>query len=271
MSSTESPAIRFLYNTRLGRLMLKALVRPQFSKIAYAYLSSPLSWWLINYYIRKHDINMSEYPSEKYRSFNDFFTRKRAFSVPEHADNLFIAPCDGFLSVHEISDERTFFIKHARYNLDSLLKDSELSQKYQNGCCLIFRLAPHNYHRYIFIDDGEIVKTRAIDGVLHCVRPEICTNLPVYVQNVREYALIKSEHFGDIIQMEIGALLVGRICNHFSQGTVRKFTEKGYFEFGGSTILLLIEKDRLLLADEIKSAKNHEIPVRSGQILGKKA
>lgn len=127
MSSTESPVIRFLYNTRLGRLMLKALVRPQFSKIAYAYLSSPLSWWLINYYIRKHDINMSEYPSEKYRSFNDFFTRKRAFSVPEHADNLFIAPCDGFLSVHEISDERTFFIKHARYNLDSLLKDSELS------------------------------------------------------------------------------------------------------------------------------------------------
>ena len=53
MSSTESPAIRFLYNTRLGRLMLKALVRPQFSKIAYAYLSSPLSWWLINYYIQK--------------------------------------------------------------------------------------------------------------------------------------------------------------------------------------------------------------------------
>ena len=82
MSSTESPAIRFLYNTRLGRLMLKALVRPQFSKIAYAYLSSPLSWWLINYYIRKHDINMSEYPSENIVRLTIFSPESELFRFP---------------------------------------------------------------------------------------------------------------------------------------------------------------------------------------------
>lgn len=272
MSSAESPVIRFLYHTHAGRCLLKILVRPQFSELACKYLSSPLSVWLIDFYIKKHQINMSEYPKEKYRSFNDFFIRKRCLSVPENTDNFLVSPCDGYLSVHQISSQNTFRIKHAEYNLDSLLNDPRLAEQYQDGYCLIFRLAPHNYHRYIFIDDGEILQTQAIPGILHCVRPYVCTDFPVYIQNSREYTLLKSENFGNLVQMEVGALLVGRIKNHFSSGHVCKFTEKGYFEFGGSTIILLIEKDKIAFSPSIarQTLNNREVPVRSGQILADK-
>ena len=40
----------------------------------------------------------------------------------------------------------------------------------------------------------------------------------------------------------VGALLVGRIVNHPVTGTVCRGQEKGYFQFGGSTIVLLLQK-----------------------------
>ena len=45
--------------------------------------------------------------------------------------------------------------------------------------------------------------------------------------------------------MEVGALLVGKIENHRQEGLVRRGEEKGNFAFGGSTIILLTEKDRV--------------------------
>ena len=45
---------------------------------------------------------------------------------------------------------------------------------------------------------------------MHCVRPIAMEKYPVYVQNTREYTLIDTENFGQVVQMEIGALLVGK-------------------------------------------------------------
>lgn len=43
--------------------------------------------------------------------------------------------------------------------------------------------------------------------------------------------------------MEVGAMMVGRITNHEAvPGYVTRGEEKGYFEFGGSTIILLTQK-----------------------------
>lgn len=187
---------------------------------------------------------MSWYHNKKYISFNDFFTRHR-IRLFENADaDTLVAPCDGYLSVYDITKDLKFSVKHVEYDLEALLQNKHLAEKYMGGYCLVFRLAPHNYHRYIYIDDGIIRSRKRIDGVLHCVRPEICGRLPVYVMNTREYSLIETEHFGEIIQMEVGALLVGRIRNNSFHSRICRYMEKGYFEFGGSTIIMLFEKTK---------------------------
>lgn len=185
---------------------------------------------------------------------------------------MLISPCDGYLSVYNINSELSFTVKHVEYNIEVLLNDKELAAKYRGGYCMVFRLAPYNYHRYIFIDSGEIMLKRHILGVLHCVRPEIYGSLPVYITNTREYTLIKSDMFGDIIQMEIGALLVGRINNINCSDRVCRYVEKGYFEFGGSTIILLMEKGMIVPNGDIikRTVCGKETAVAIGQKIGVK-
>ena len=54
---------------------------------------------------------------------------------------------------------------------------------------------------------------------------------------------------------------------------MKKGAEKGHFEFGGSTVIVLVSKNRALLREDIeKSANtNAEIPVIMGECIGKAA
>lgn len=135
---------------------------------------------------------------------------------------------------------------------------------------MIFRLTPQHYHRYCYVCDGMKVISKRIEGKLHCVRPVAYTTAPVFVENSREYTEIESSYWGRVIQMEIGALLVGKIHNHTSGSKVIKGQEKGYFEFGGSTIVILIEKNRVCIDTNILqcSTQNQETEVSMGSKVG---
>ena len=268
---TESRMVRLLYGTRAGRCVLKPLIRPGVSKLAGKYLDSRHSCWLVSPFIRRNGLDMTEYEHTDYKSFNDFFTRQKRpeyLQMDMEPDHL-ISPCDGFLSVHEIGADCRYRIKGIEYSLAGLLADAGLARRFRGGCCLIFRLTPRNYHRYCYIDGGVREKQVVIPGVLHCVRPIACERYPVYAQNSREYALIHTENFGDVIQMEIGALLVGRIQNHSGGETVRRGEEKGYFEFGGSTIVVLLEDGRVTL--DARFGRGVETPVRAGEMIGSRS
>ena len=134
----------------------------------------------------------------------------------------------------------------------------------------MFRLCVDNYHRYSYAESGKKGQNVFIPGVLHTVRPIALEARPVFVENCREWTTIESGAFGKIVQMEVGAMLVGRIVNHEGEGFAERGKEKGYFEYGGSTIILLFEKDRLFLYDEIlqASALGIETPVMAGEKLG---
>lgn len=69
-------SLSFLYRTLPGRLCLSVLTQPALSRLAGAYLSSPLSKGLIDGFIRKNGIDMRDYEKRDYESFNDFFTRR---------------------------------------------------------------------------------------------------------------------------------------------------------------------------------------------------
>ena len=270
----EDVTLRLLYGTPVGRAILKILIRPGLSRAAGRYLDSPLSRWLIAPFIRRNRIDMAEYECAAYPSFNAFFTRQKREEYRRFdADPArLISPCDGFLSAYPVEEDGRYAVKGVEYSLEELLADAELAPRFRGGYCFIFRLTPQNYHRYCYVDDGMSGGRTAIPGVLHCVRPVACERYPVYAQNSREYELIATENFGEIVQMEVGALLVGRIRNHPAVGPVRRGEEKGCFEFGGSTIVLLFERGRV--APDLRIVENmrlnRETPVRMGERIGER-
>lgn len=271
----ESLVLQFLYRTVPGRMVLKLLVQPKFSEIAGRYLSSRASKWLVPYYIRKYKIDMSDIqiPSEGFSSFNEFFTRKRKTECYDMTYGHLISPCDGFLSFARITEDTVLDIKNTKFTLDDLLKDHELVRQFREGWAFIFRLTPVNYHRYCYVANGKILLHRKIHGMLHCVRPIALRNVPVFAQNSREYQVLGTECFGKVIQMEVGALLVGKIKNHVSalkSGYVQRGEEKGYFEFGGSTIIILLQKNTICINDVLyRKQTKGEIPVRMGEAVAK--
>ena len=99
--------------------------------------------------------------------------------------------------------------------------------------------------------------------MLHTVRPIALETYPVFAQNCREYTVIQSPEFGKVVQMEVGAMLVGRIVNLEQEGKAERGIEKGYFEYGGSTVILLVGKDKLSVNQDYL-----ETPVRMGQCVG---
>ena len=272
----EAPgkALRFLYGTLPGRLVLKLLICPFVSKMAGVFLSSPLSCFMIAPFVKRHRIDLSRCEPVRYRSYNEFFTRKlkeSSFSFDQEPNSL-ISPCDAKLSAYRITEGLEFYVKGVPYHLSDLLQDRKLSEQYKGGLCLIFRLAVDDYHRYCYIDSGTKEKSVFIPGRLHTVQPIAFERNRVYRENCREYTVMKTEHFGTAVQVEVGALLVGKIVNFQEDGDFQRGQEKGMFEFGGSTVVLLLEKDRAELDREFfeNTEKGLETEVKIGERIGKR-
>ena len=266
-------SLTFLYKTALGRCFLKLLASRPVSKLCGAFLDSRLSVSLIKSFVKKNNINCDDYELDGIKTFNQFFRRrikegKRPFDMePAHL----CAPCDGLLTAYPINDEGTVIpVKQSAYTITSLLKDKELASRYSGGWCLVFRLCVDNYHRYAYPVSGAKGPNIFIPGVLHTVQPIALEDYPVFAQNCREYTVIESPEFGKVVQMEVGAMLVGRIVNLEQEGKAERGMEKGYFEYGGSTVILLIEKDKLQIHQEIleNSQNGIETPVKMGECVG---
>lgn len=270
--TNQDKLLSFLYTNILGRMLLKPLIQPQVSKLAGRYLSSALSKWLIPKFIERNEIDMDIYEECDYSSFNDFFTRKikpDCRPVPEDLDVL-ISPCDCLATVYPIQENTTFSIKNTEYTLRSLLRSPRLAKRFRGGYAYVLRLTVEDYHRYLYSVSGKQSKNYHIDGTFHTVNPIANDYLPIYKENTREYTVIHSKEFGDVLQMEVGALLVGKISNHKQSTVVTRGEEKGFFEYGGSTIVVLTQKGRVTpRSDLLTNSKNgYETKVLQAHPLG---
>ena len=270
--TNQDKLLSFLYTNIFGRMLLKPLIQPQVSKLAGRYLSSAHSKWLISKFIERNEINMDIYEECAYSSFNDFFTRKikpDCRPVPEDLDVL-ISPCDCLATVYPIQENTTFSIKNTEYTLRSLLRSPRLAKRFRGGYAYVLRLTVEDYHRYLYSVSGKQSKNYHIDGTFHTVNPIANDYLPIYKENTREYTVIHSKEFGDVLQMEVGALLVGKISNHKQSTVVTRGEEKGFFEYGGSTIVVLTQKGRVTpRSDLLTNSKNgYETKVLQAHPLG---
>lgn len=270
----EDKTLKFLYHTVSGRIFLKLLSSRWVSKLCGAFLDSHFSKPLIKHFIHKNHIDITEYICDNFKCFNDCFSRKikRGLRPIDQSPESLISPCDGLLSAYQITDKTILPIKQSHYTIDMLLKNRRLSSHYQDGICLVLRLCVHHYHRYCYIDNGVKGKNFFISGKLHTVRPIALEAIPVFTQNCREYTIMKTENFGRVTQIEVGAMLVGKIKNHHGNTSFVKGQEKGMFLYGGSTILLLFEKDKIKLSQNLfnMTKRGEELSVKMGEKLGEK-
>lgn len=268
-------SLKFLYKTIPGRQVLKLLASHRVSKLAGHYLDSKFSFNLVKKFVIKNNINLDDYQMDGVDTFNKFFCRKikdgkRPFDM--EASHL-PSPCDGLLSVWQIKADTVLPVKQSHYTVRSLLKDDNLASEYYDGQCLVFRLCVDNYHRYAYPLSGQKGRNIFIPGVLHTVRPIALETLPVFAENCREFTVIESAEFGKVVQMEIGAMLVGKIVNNEQECFAERGKEKGYFVYGGSTIILLMKKNTVKIRQDIldNSANYIETPVKMGEMIGTKS
>ncbi len=265
--------LEILYNTFIGRVLLKYIFASRWlSKLVSLYQKSRLSKKDISKFIAKNNIDMKEYEeASEYNSFSDFFKRKRIIKkLPNIDENDFIAIADSKLQVFNISKELVLDVKYSKYNICDIVKNTEISKEYEDGTCLVFRLAVDDYHRYVYLDDGNLKSTKYIKGTLHTIRP-ISKDYNVYSRNSRVVSVLDTKNFGQVVQIEVGAMLIGKI-NNSSSLEFKKIDEKGFFDYGGSTIILLLKKDVIKIDEDImKNSKDGiETKVKIGMKIGEK-
>ncbi|MEG2174499.1 MAG: phosphatidylserine decarboxylase [Oscillospiraceae bacterium] len=271
-STLQDRALTLLYEQPLGQIVLRLLVCPPFSRAVGWCMDSSASRLLIPLCIHHWKLNMGDYTHQRYHCYNDFFTRRvRSDRRPMPIDPQALAcPCDGLATVLSIGRDSVFTIKGAKYTLKSILRSDKLATQFAGGLAIILRLTVSNYHRYCYPVSGVKSVNRKIPGKLHTTCPIAHQHVALYHENSREYTALVSPDYGTLLQMEVGALCVGRIVNYHESQPILRGQEKGRFEFGGSTVILFLQKNRLSLSQKLldSHASGLETPVRMGETLG---
>jgi phosphatidylserine decarboxylase len=269
--------LNFLYHTRIGKALTKTIISRRFISNVYGKrMKSSGSKVQIKRFIEHYNIDINEVkrPLESFRSFNDFFIRelKPGARPVDLKPNHLISPADSRLFIFDLAANIPIPVKGYWYSLQQLVKNKKLANEYAAGWCFIYRLAPCDYHRFCYIDKGWQEKVKRLKGVLNSVHPiALSSSKALLGRNYRELTILHTENFGKVIQIEVGALLVGKVVqknrgeHHFIKGE-----EKGWFEFGGSTIIQLIQKDIVTPDKDLleHSSKGIETLVKIGERTG---
>ena len=265
-------ALRFAYETLLGRTLWPVLFG---SKLVSAWLGrrydSPKS---------RKDIaalaaipgcrsDEAEKPLAEYESFNAFFTRRLKPGARPLGDG-FVSPADGRLLLYLDADADTPFpLKGATRSLRTVFDPAAPAGRYDIA---VVRLAPVDYHRFHFPCDCTTPDpVRTVPGKYHSVNPIALVRYPdVYADNERQIVKCRAP-FGDFWMVDVGAFGVGTIVQTAVGTTHRKGEEKGYFKFGGSTVLLALPAGAVAFDDDLvrNSAAGLETRVRCGERLGR--
>ncbi len=267
----QESTLSFLYGNAFGRLITKLLCRRFISNIGKAYMNSRFSKRRIAKLIKTHNIDMNDYENREFSSFNDFFTRKLADGKRkiDMAPESVVSPADSKLTVYDIDEESVYRIKGCDYSIVKLLGgDHELAREFFGGKCFIYRLTVDNYHRYCYTDGGTEESYRFIPGILHTVNPIATARYDVYGKNCRELTVLNTDNFGRVAFIEVGAMMVGKINNNHRSDRFERGDEKGYFSFGGSTIIMLYKKDTVVLDSDI--AENSKTEIETTVLFGEK-
>lgn len=275
--------LNFLYGNSLlsrwiGTFVAYCLARLSFISAIYGYFQqAPLTARKVIPFIERYKIDSSEFVenSQSFKSFNDFFIRHlkpEARPIDPNSQRAII-PADGrYLFFQNIKEVDGFLVKGQKFDLATLLDSEELASRYSEGAMAIARLCPTDYHRFHFPCDAIPSKTRRINGFLYSVNPiALKKNIHIFTENERTITSLQTKQFGEVQFLEIGATFVGAIHQTYTPfKNAIKGDEKGYFSFGGSSLILLFPPNAIRFdADLLKASAHHtEIRCLMGQSMG---
>lgn len=271
-------SLNWLYSNSLGMGLVERFLKKKIFSTFYGQLQDiPFSKRKIAKFVKEYNINMLDYrrPAQEYSSFNDFFARElREGARPIIQDeNRLASPVDGrVLAYQNIQQDKVLQIKGSYFALKDLLGSEELANIYDGGSYVVLRLCPTDYHRFHFPDQGTPEKASLIEGHYYSVNPIALYRKPqLYCVNKRALTVFHSRQFNDILYIEVGASCVGSIVQTYTpEKPVAKGEEKGYFKFGGSTVILLFKPGVIQLdPDLLKNTEaGLETLVKMGSGLG---
>ncbi len=268
--------MRWAYQSRAGRALTGFLFNRRWpSRLAGWYADSRWSRRQIAPVIRNLGIDTGELdtPVESYATFNAFFTRRlKPGARPFALEPVEVAsPADGRVLVYPQLQQTTLLpIKGKSFTVDALL--GMPAAGYAGGSLAVVRLCPADYHRFHFPCDARVIAQRRIPGRYHSVNTlVVAMGVDVFSENERQVTLLENEQLGEFALVEVGAFGVGSIVQTFTGAEVRKGEEKGYFQYGGSTIVLLFRRERVEFCPDLvaHSAEGIETFLRAGELLAK--
>lgn len=265
--------IRWVYEHPTRQKIFSFLIfhRRLFSTLLGWYFNSSFSRRQIDKFISSLQLDVNEIlePINSFRCFNDFFARRlkpEARPVDMAADAI-VSPADGRILVYpQLKGDEVVPVKGRPFTLNQLLRRD--AYQFNGGAVAVIRLCPADYHRFHFPCSGLVISCELINGYYHSVNPiALAANIPIFVENKRVLTLIQNESIGTIAMVEIGAFGVGSIVQTYRGTAVNKFQEKGYFKYGGSTIVLIFSAKTICFSADLveNTQEGYETFIHAGE------
>ncbi|TDL99108.1 MAG: phosphatidylserine decarboxylase [Flavobacteriaceae bacterium] len=252
------PSIReiyFFYHHPFGKKLLGLMASKMVSSLGGWFMNQGFSKSRIQAFVSNYKVKMEEYiiPQDGFKSFNDFFYRK---IKPEARPILgdISSPADGRVTVFpRVEDFQPFFVKDKQFTVSTFLDSIPLAETFAGGSMAIVRLAPVDYHRYHFPFAGVASESQKIGGKYYSVSPlALGKSLTIFLQNKREYTTVLTDEIGEYLFCDVGATMTGSIFQTYeAESRVEKGQEKGYFAFGGSTVVLFFQEGTIEFSPDL--------------------
>lgn len=261
--------LRLLYSGML-KPVRPLFLREGFSDLAYSMVEKGYNARRIEKLMAAAGINGELFQGYPFESFTEFFLRRyKKEALPEVRTRDVISPSDGKVRTYQVTEDLKVRVKGRSYSLAELMGGSEAAKLFRGGRLFIIRLSLDDCHRFIYTENGFFSGRpfRKIKGLLHTVS-SYSEKAAVLKENERRYSLLETTN-GMVMVMEVGAMLVGRIRYHRAE-QARRYAERGWFEPGGSTIVLMYQKDIIRPDLDLiqETLAGNEVRVRMGERIG---
>ena len=279
--------VRFLYKNSIGKAIRFFLTGSFFSQRYGWFQDHPLSRRKVAPFIENFNIPIEDYEpgsvealniESSYKSFNEFFIRKFKPGKRNFIADKNIMPAFSearYYGWESISDDQIFPVKGSFLNASALLgsKAKKWQDTFHNGPLLLARLCPVDYHRFHYPDHGRVIEIFDEGNELESVNPLALEEKPeIFLKNQRRVSIIETQNFGKLAYVEVGAICVGKIIQSHHYKNFNRGDEKGYFLFGGSTVIVQGEPGKWKPSEDIleKTSNQQEVLVQLGQEIATK-
>jgi phosphatidylserine decarboxylase len=267
-----SDDLKSTYETRPRRSPIAWLeAQPWYDWIVSAVQNSSLTARKVQPFIEKHKIDMSEFEPVIYRSYAQFFTRKFRTGARTFAQGRQMAAFAEarYFGWEALKEDQELPIKGKSLCPESILGESERARPFLGGPVLVARLSPVDYHHVHYFDDGRTLSDNHIGGRLWTVQWKALQNKDdILFVNERYVSILDTKNFGIVAFVEVGAMTVGRIVQvHPLDQPFERGSEKSFFCFGGSAIVVFGEPGRWKPSDDIleQTRRSTETLIRLGE------